>query len=121
LAAEYSFLKTFYRDTSMKSLRCGGRQSLTLHPAGFDESEYCGGYAGLSHDSGVAPRVRKGTKTLHGRNARGMQGRLGDSGRHRLTRAKSDGFDYDEISYVDVIRMCIKAVVDYFRGILTGS
>ena len=61
LAAEYSFLKTFYRDTSMKSLRCGGRQSLTLHPAGFDESEYCGGYAGLSHDSGVAPKVADAT------------------------------------------------------------
>jgi hypothetical protein len=31
----------------MKSLRCGGRQFLTLHPAGFDESEHCGGYAGV--------------------------------------------------------------------------
>jgi hypothetical protein len=74
-------------------------------------------------DGGImaAPRVRKGTKTSHGRNARGMQGRLGDSGRHRSTRAKSDGFDYDEMSCVDVIGMCIKAVVDYFRGVLTGS
>jgi len=68
----------------------------------------------------TVPRVRKGTKTSHGRNARGMQDRLGDSGRHRLTKAKSDGFDYNEMSCVDVIGMCIKAVVDYFRGVLTG-
>jgi hypothetical protein len=34
---------------------------LTLHPAGFDESEHCGGYAGLSHDSGVAPKVADAT------------------------------------------------------------
>jgi hypothetical protein len=36
-------------------------------------------------------------------------------------RAKSDGFDYDEMSYIDIIRIYIKAVVDYFRGILTSS
>jgi hypothetical protein len=52
------FCKRLY---SMKSLRCGGRQFLTLHPAGFDESKYCGGYAGLSHDSGVAPKVANAT------------------------------------------------------------
>jgi hypothetical protein len=47
---------------NMKSLRCSGRQFLTLHPAGFDKStEYCGGYAGLSHNSGVAPKVANAT------------------------------------------------------------
>jgi hypothetical protein len=36
-------------------------------------------------------------------------------------RAKSDSFDYNEISYVNVIRIYIKVVIDYFQGILTSS
>jgi hypothetical protein len=74
-------------------------------------------------DGGImtVPRVRKGTKTSYGRNAYGMQGRLGNSGRYRSMRAKSDGFDYNEMSCIDIIGIYIKAVVDYFRGILTGS
>ena len=59
LAIEYPYLKIFLY--SMKSLRYGSRQFLTLYPAGFDESEHCGGYTGLSHDSGVAPKVTDAT------------------------------------------------------------
>jgi len=36
-------------------------------------------------------------------------------------RVKSDSFDYNEISYVNIIRIYIKVVIDYFRGILTSS
>jgi len=42
-------------------LRAKGRQFLTLHPASFNESEHCGGYARLSHDSGVALKVADAT------------------------------------------------------------
>jgi hypothetical protein len=62
-----------------------------------------------------------GTKTSSERDAPSMQGKLGDGARHRSTRAKSDGdFDYDEMSCVNVIGICIKAAVDFFRGVLTG-
>jgi hypothetical protein len=66
----------------------------------------------------TAPKVRKGTKTSSRRDARGMRGRLGNSRRHRSTRAKSDG-DF-EMSCFNVIGICIKAVADFFRGLLTG-
>jgi hypothetical protein len=73
-------------------------------------------------DSGVAPRRRKGTKALSGREMRGKRGRLGDDGiRYRSTRAKlHDEFENDETCCVYFIEICTKAVVDFFRGVLTG-
>jgi OTT_1508-like deaminase len=68
----------------------------------------------------TAPRVRKGTKTSSKRNTRGVQSRLGDGVRHGSTWTKSDGdFDISEVSCVYVIEICIKTVVDFFRGVLT--
>jgi hypothetical protein len=69
----------------------------------------------------TAPQVRKGTKTSSGRDAGGMRGRLGDGVRHRSTRQKLDGdFDYDEMSYINLLGICIKAVADLFRGLFTS-
>jgi hypothetical protein len=73
-------------------------------------------------DHGIAPKLRKGTKTLSGRKTRGMRGRLGDDGiRYRSTRAKlHNEFESDEICCVYFIRICMKAVVDIFWGVLAG-
>jgi hypothetical protein len=69
----------------------------------------------------TAPQVRKGTKTSSGRDAGGMRGRLGDGVRHRSTREKLDGdFDCDEMSCVNLLGICIKAVADLFRGLFTS-
>jgi len=47
---------------NIKSLKCGSRQFLTLHPASFNEStKYCKGYTGLSYNSGVALKVANAT------------------------------------------------------------
>jgi hypothetical protein len=73
-------------------------------------------------DGGIAPKIRKGAKTLPGRETRGMRGRLGDDRiRYRSTRAKlHDEFENDEMCCVYFIGICTKAVVDFFRGVLTG-
>ena len=69
----------------------------------------------------TAPQVRKGTKTSSGRDAGGMRGRLSDGVRHRSTREKLDGdFDYDEMSCINLLGICIKAVADLFRGLFTS-
>jgi hypothetical protein len=51
-----------------------------------------------------------------------MRGRLGDDGiRYRSTRAKlHNEFESDEICCVYFIRICMKAVVDIFWGVLAG-
>jgi hypothetical protein len=68
------------------------------------------------------PKIQKGTKRSSRRDTCGIQGRLGDDGlRHRSTKAKLHSkFDNDEMSYVYVIGICTKAVVDFFRGVLSG-
>ena len=70
----------------------------------------------------ITPKIRKGMKRSSRRDARGIRGRLGDDGvRHRSTKAKLHSeFDIDEMSYVYVIGICTKAVVDFFRGVLSG-
>jgi len=70
----------------------------------------------------ITPKIRKGTKRSSRRDARGIRGRLGDDGlRHRSTKAKLHSeFDNDEMSCVYVIGICTKAVVDFFRGVLSG-
>ena len=75
-------------------------------------------------DGGIvmSSKVRKGAKTLSGRKMRGMPGRLGDDGiRYRSMRAKLHAeSENDEMSCVYLIRICTKAVGDFFRGVLTG-
>jgi hypothetical protein len=68
---------------------------------------------------GIAPKIRKGTKTLSGRETRGTRG---DGGvRYRSTRAKLHSeFENDEMCGVYLIGICMKAVVDFFRGVLAG-
>jgi len=53
--------KISYRVSLFKDLLLSDYQFLTLHLASFNESEYCGGYAGLSYNSGVALKVANAT------------------------------------------------------------
>jgi hypothetical protein len=70
----------------------------------------------------ITPKIQKGTKRSSRRDARGIRVRLGDNGlRHKSTKAKLHSkFDNNEMSYVYVIGICTKAVVDFFQGVLSG-
>ena len=64
----------------------------------------------------ITPKIQKGTKRSSRRDMCGIWGRLGDDGvRYRSTKAKLHSkFDNDEMSYVYMIGICTKAVVDFF-------
>lgn len=63
----------------------------------------------------TALRERKSIKILSGRNRRVMQSRSGNVIRHRSTVAKSDGdFDYNEMSCIYIMGICIRMVLDFF-------
>jgi hypothetical protein len=70
----------------------------------------------------ITPKLRKGIKRSSGKDARDIRGRVGNNDvRHRLTKAKLyNEFDNNEMSYVYIIRICTKAVMDFFQGVLSG-